>query len=57
MTPEQCRTQAEEMRKKAARAIDPDVRESFLTMAADWDKLAEDAAELLKRQGRAPPTR
>ena len=57
MTPEECRTQAEEMRKKAARARDPEVRESFLTMAADWDKLAEDAAELLKRQGRAPPTR
>ena len=55
MTPEEYRAQAELMRMNAAKARDPDVRDSFLTMAADWDKLANDAEELARRQDRARP--
>ena len=55
MSPEECRAQAEEMRKNAAKAKDPEVRESFLTMAADWDKLAEDGEELVRRSGPKAP--
>ena len=54
MTPVERRAQAEKMRKNAAKARDPAVRGSFLTMAADWDKLAKDAVELARRQGLAP---
>jgi hypothetical protein len=50
MSPDQCRAQADQLRRQAAGAKDLSVREQLLLMAADWDKLAKDAEELERRQ-------
>ena len=46
---EMFRKQAEECRQMAARAINPDEREGWLKLAADWLRLAERA------ESRRPP--
>ena len=55
MSPEEYRAQAELMRKNAAKSKDPEVRDSFLSMAADWDRLADNAEETARRQKQTPP--
>lgn len=43
MTTQNHRETAKKLREKAAKAKDVTVREQLLLMAADWDKLADDA--------------
>jgi hypothetical protein len=47
-----CRSQAAELRRQAARVSNPTVREQLLLLAKDWDKLAEDAADLERKRRR-----
>jgi hypothetical protein len=37
------RQRADDMRRQADRAISPHLRETYLRIAADWERMAEDA--------------
>ena len=39
-TPDYYRARAAEMRRLGEKAADPSIRETYLDIAADWDKLA-----------------
>lgn len=51
-----CRRQAAGLREQAARVRDPAVKQQLLLLAADWDQLAEDAADLERRRAADAPT-
>lgn len=50
MAAQNYRDQAARLREQAARTREAAVREQLLLMAADWDKLADDAEELERRR-------
>jgi hypothetical protein len=52
MTSDDYRAKAEEMRKSAAFARDPEVRSTLLALAHDWERLAKDSDELARRIAR-----
>jgi hypothetical protein len=52
MAAQDYREKADKLREQAKRAKDSSVREQLLLMAADWDKMADDAGEAERR--RAP---
>lgn len=55
MTPEECRAQADQLRRQACATKDTKVREQLMLMVSDWEKLADDAKELARGRPEAEP--